>query len=92
MNKREILADIYGADTIEDVIFLEPKYFDEAIIGIGQRINTVALVYSEPCILRLLMKRDKMDMDEAVEWFNFNIAGAWNGDASPIFVDNEVFK
>ena len=92
MNKREMLADVYGPDVLEDVVFLEPDYMDEAIIGLGQRINTTALVYSEPCVLRLLQKHEDMSMDDAVEYFNFNIAGSWHGEESPIFVDNEVLE
>lgn len=92
MSKREQIANVYGLDTMEGLIFLEPEYLDDAIIGLGQRINTAAIVYSEPCIIRLLQKHDGMTMDDAVEHFNFNIAGGWLGEASPIFVDNEVFE
>lgn len=92
MNKREQIKNLYGIETLDDVVFLEPDYYDEAIIGVGYSISKVGLVYSERRILSFLVERDKMDPDEAMEWFQFNIAGAHFGEGSPIFVDVEALE
>lgn len=88
MNKRDMLVNVYGPDILEDVTFLEPEYLDEAIIGLAQNDNTMMLVYSEPCIIRLLKERDGMTQDKAVEHFNQN---TWYTE-NVLFVDNEVFE
>ena len=88
MNKREMLANVYGPDVLDEVVFLEPEYLDEAIMGLGQNDKTTALVYSEPCVIRLLKQNENMSHDVAVEYLNTEI---WEQDG-PIFVDNEVFE
>lgn len=88
MNKREMLANVYGSETLEEITFLEPDYLDEAIIGLGVNEDTLMLVYSEPCILRLLMKNDDLTMNDAVEAFNSSI---WNQEGI-MFVDNEALE
>lgn len=60
--------------------------FDEALIGIGRRVTMCVAVYSEPKCIKLLMERDGMDEEEAQEYFDFNVAGAWVGEHTPIFL------
>jgi len=88
MNKREMLQNVYGPEIVDEVSFLEPDYMDEAIIGLAQNEDTMMLIYSEPCILRLLMKNDDLSMDDAVEAFNSSI---WDQE-NILFVDNEVLE
>ena len=60
---------------------------DEACIGFSKRINEPMLaVYSWQKIIETLIKRDKMDYDEAVEYIDYNILGAWVGEKTPIIV------
>ena len=59
--------------------------FDEAIIGISQ-CNTVKAVYSSKKCIDILMKRDKMSKEDAVEFFEFNVVGSYMGDNTPIFI------
>lgn len=62
--------------------------FDEAIIGMAERINLGPVVaYDVNKILKIMIERDEMTFDEAIEYFEFNILGAWAGDNTPIFIN-----
>ena len=67
--------------------------FEAALIGTGERCGqpTIAVYDREKCI-ELLMTRDGMTDEEAVEFFEFNVVGAWVGEQTPIFVDFEGGK
>lgn len=71
---------------IEDAIFLEPKSFDEAIIGIAYRFGMEPVVTYDRTIVVDILARE-MTREEAEEFFEFNTIGAWMGDLTPIFVD-----
>ena len=61
--------------------------FDEAFIGTSQRINEPVLaVYSYDKLVDLLMTRDGMDDEEAMEFIEYNCVGAWRGERTPIIV------
>jgi hypothetical protein len=65
--------------------------FDDAIIGVSRRYGNDPLVaYSREKCINVLMKRDKMDRDEANEFFDFNVIGSYVGVGTPVFVDTEV--
>jgi len=59
--------------------------FEGALIGYCQQFNkTVALYDYDKCI-KILMQRDGMDWDSAVEFFEFNTLGAYVGEKTPAF-------
>jgi hypothetical protein len=60
--------------------------FEGALIGYVERFGQppLALYDREKCI-EILMARDGMDYEEAVEFFEFNTLGAWIGDYTPAF-------
>lgn len=61
--------------------------FDEAIIGWSQRMNEPMLaVYSYFKMVKLLVNRDGMSIEEAEEYIDFNCHGAWVGEQTPIIV------
>ena len=60
--------------------------FDDAIIGVVQRMGESAICYDEDKVIEILMDRDEMTYEEAVEYFDFNIAGAWVGEFTPFFL------
>lgn len=60
--------------------------FDDCIIGITEQ-SPVVLVYSSKKCIRKLMRRDALTRDDAEEHFSFNIAAAYVGKGTPIFVD-----
>ena len=59
---------------------------DEAIIGIGRQFNKNLVIYDEDKCIKILMERDGMSEEEAIEFFEFNVVGAYVGDHTPIFV------
>jgi len=89
-------AKITRVDLAKETIMMDgdipPEFFspgmDEAFLGLGSRINspTLAMYDVEKC-LDILVKRDGMTYEEAREFFDFNIAGAWLGEYTPIFVE-----
>jgi hypothetical protein len=92
MNRRQTLVDQY-TDGEEHLLFLDPEYFDEAIIGVAFNATGVFCVaYSEPKIIELLIKHDKMDPDEAMEWYQFNIVASYLGESTPLFIDDSVLE
>jgi len=61
--------------------------FDEAVIGVGERCGQPPLVVydAEKCIA-ILMQRDGMSHQDAIDFFMTNTVGAWVGEKTPIFV------
>ena len=66
---------------------------DDAIIGVATRPNMEdVLAYDVDKIIEILMKRDGMSYEEAFEFYGYNIASAWVGETTPVFIDkNEYF-
>ena len=61
--------------------------FDEALIGFSQRINEPLLaVYSYEKMVEVLMEREGMDDETAMEYIDFNCVGAYMGETTPIIV------
>jgi hypothetical protein len=59
--------------------------FDDAIIGITASAAPVVCYSIEKCI-QILIERDGMDEDEAEEYFEYNVLGAYMGKYTPIFI------
>lgn len=83
---REECVEASGCD---DLLFADG--FDEAILGIGQRFNDVFVVYDRDVVLDTLVKRDGMSYEQAVEFFDFNIVGAYVGEQTPCYVSRSCF-
>lgn len=70
----------------EDPILLMDG-FDPAFIGLSKRINEPTLaVYSWEKMVDVLVNRDGMELDEAIEFIDYNCLGAWVGELTPIIV------
>ena len=73
---------------------LKADGLDDAIIGqaLVWQGNTREdlLVYSCEKIMEILMARDGMTQEEAHEFIEFNIEGAYMGNQTPIFVWNYI--
>jgi len=61
--------------------------FDDALIGADYGQNRA--VYSIELMLQILMERDGMSLDEAREYFDFNIGCAYVGEFTPLYVWTE---
>jgi hypothetical protein len=84
----EILEEL--SEINDEAIVLEPRStFNRAIIGSDVNCR---LVYSVTKIIRALMDEDGMSEQEALEWFEFNTLGTFNGmedKNKPIFMYDE---
>ena len=64
--------------------------FDDCILGIAEvwdgneRVHRI--VYDALDMVKVLMDRDGMSHEEAIEYFEFNIDGAYLGKMTPIFM------
>ena len=80
-------------DLIEEHIpqALKADGFDDAILGVASRCGMNDLVaYDTNKIINILMERDGMTYEEAQEFFDFNIIGAYMGENTPIFITTEA--
>lgn len=79
--------------TLEEIKEIAPDAllcdgFDEAIIGLAERKGMEQVVaYDKWKIIDILMNRDGMSYNGAVEFFEYNIIDAWVGEMTPIFIE-----
>ena len=83
MNRADI-TDLYGDDE-PNILFAEG--FDEAIAGVVWDGERTRVVYDTELILELLMGRSEMSYEEAVEYFDYNIAGSYMGEYTPLYLE-----
>lgn len=80
-------------NAVEDETFLKADGFDEAIIGTAYGTTVrddegPVLVYDmQKCIDILMDGAVDMTREEAIEYFDFNVLGAFMGPQTPIFVN-----
>lgn len=81
-NQPELREEV--AEANEDMLFADG--FDAAIIGVveGPGQLPVAL-YDKDIIISILMKEDDMDEQSALDFFEYNILGAYMGENTPLF-------
>jgi|TARA_R110000822_G_scaffold13879_1_gene49027 hypothetical protein len=58
--------------------------FSEALIGMGNRFTYDVAVYDYGKCIEILAR--DMSRDDAEEYFEFNVAGAYAGEHTPVFV------
>jgi|TARA_A100000172_G_scaffold63051_2_gene42413 hypothetical protein len=62
--------------------------YNDCIIGVGTRCGmTDVFIYDKHKMITKLVRKDDMKYDEALEFIDFNIAGAFIGEDTPILVD-----
>ena len=59
--------------------------FDDAVIGIDT--GTMRLIYSVTRCVEILIVGG-MDMNDAIEYFDFNVRGSYVGEKTPIWCDD----
>lgn len=65
----------------DDIPFLRANGFDDAIIGVDEK--SFKLIYSVSKCIEILKK--DMSEEEALEYFDFNVASAYVGEKTPIW-------
>jgi len=78
-----LIEEIFERYPDED--FLLADGFEEAIIGVDD--NSMRVVYSVKKCIEIL-KRD-MSEDAAMEHFSFNVSGAYMGEKTPIWCQDD---
>ena len=63
--------------------------FEDALIGYGYQFTYPIAVYSRKKCIEILMDDGIIEYEEATEYFDFNVAGAYVGDSTPVFLDDE---
>jgi hypothetical protein len=83
MSIREDILDQFGDDA-HTMLFADG--FDDCLVGVGSAFGgDLCAIYDADAIIESLMKQG-MDYAEAMEHFDFNIAGAYVGEQTPIFM------
>ncbi|GCD12897.1 hypothetical protein [Clostridium tagluense] len=79
---REYLAEIDPALILYDG-------FDSAIIGVGERCGMEQVViYDKDKMIIIMIERDGMTEEEAIEYYDFNINSAYIGKRTPIVIES----
>ena len=73
----------------EDEKILLADGLESAFMGIGRQFHYPIAIYSYRKAIKILMRDHKMDREDAEEYFQFNIAGAFVGDQTPVFLQDE---
>jgi len=69
----------------QDEDILKADGFDDAVIGIDT--GTMRLIYSVTSCVEILIVGG-MDMNDAIEYFDFNVRGSYVGEKTPIWCDD----
>jgi hypothetical protein len=83
MDVGRYLEEYYPED--EDLIVFNG--LDDAFLGVGYIFNKSITCYDKEKIITILMNRDCMTYDEAIEFFDFNIAGLYAGERTPFILE-----
>lgn len=83
MHKRSQIEEYCTESEIE--VLLLPEEFDPAIIGLTLKFNEYSVLYDRSKCIEILSK-DEMSFEEAEEYFEFNIAGAYLGKSTCSFL------
>ena len=84
MNLLEGIVELYQEEEI-----LKADGFDDAVIGIEER--SMRLIYSVGKCIEILMTKEDMSLEEAMEYFDFNVKDSWVGDKTPIWCDDMMW-
>jgi hypothetical protein len=73
------------AEDMGDEEMLLADGFDAAILGVTEGMSPIVVYSWDECI-EILIHRDDMTMEDAIEHMSFNVTGAYVGPRTPIFV------
>jgi hypothetical protein len=75
MKPRKIIDEY--AD-VQDIKLIVADGFDEAIVGVTEETDSIQrVVYSKATAIEILMADGQMNLTEAQEYFDFNVAGSY---------------
>ena len=62
--------------------------FDEAVIGVD--VSNERIIYSVKRVIDILMDRDGMDEQEAIDWYEYNMQSTYVGEHTPIWCEDRL--
>ena len=81
LNIREQLSEDWG----QAFLFMSEPDYDEAIIGVVERAGGESVIAYDTQIILSILERS-MPIEEAQEFFEYNILGAYMGDKTPVYI------
>lgn len=81
MNLLENILDYYIEES-----FLIADGFNESVIGV--EIPSMRLIYSVSKVIQTLIIEDEMNLEDALEHFEYNIRSSYVGEKTPIWCDD----
>lgn len=64
---------------------------DDAVVGYALRAGTMILVYDFTKMVKIVMQRHKMRLDEALQVVEEEIETAWTGEGTPAILHKMTF-
>lgn len=75
------------AEQYPELLFLEPDFFDDAILGVAEQAGgRQAVLYDVAACLAVLRREHGWGEAAALDWFGHNTAAAYVGPATPMFL------
>lgn len=85
MTKAQLTAQLSRAWDLEAEPILLADGFEAACRGVIRTFNRVQALYDYAACCRILRERDGLTPEEAEEWMEVNVLGAYVGDGTPAF-------
>lgn len=85
INREKIIEYITDCGFEEEDIILYDG-FEDAFIGLASKFHSISAVYDYDKSLDILINKDGMSPEEANEYMQHNVVGAWLGDSTPVFI------
>lgn len=82
----QVVEEVLG----EDETIMLADGFEDAFIGVGRQFNRPFAIYDRGFCIDILM--EDMSNEEAEEYFEFNVQGAYVGESTPVFVEMLKFN
>ena len=81
LNKLQEISQEWG----QEFLFMSEPVYDEAVIGVVERAGGQSVIAYDTQIILSILERD-MSPEEAQEFFEYNILGAYLGEMTPVFI------
>jgi hypothetical protein len=86
MNRDELIEEWGG-----ELLFLSEEYYDKCIVGVVEMFGRPPVVcYDKQLLLDTMVEQGMESWEEALEYFNFNVVGAWMGEYTPVFLSRPL--
>jgi hypothetical protein len=77
-------------ETFDLIVY--PTGFEDCIVGVGERYGGPPVAVLDVAKMLAKMEKEGMTHDEALEYFEYNILGAYVGEESPVYLHIPDFR